>query len=372
MTSQVYMIDMSASWKKSVPAKVSDLFNTLNPGEFFKPKDLIAIKIHFGEAGNTAHIRPQFVRRVADILKNIGTKPFLTDTNTLYAGSRIEAWSHLCTAYDNGFTREVTGAPVIIADGLRGNSDVKVPLNGAHIKNAYIGADIHYADGLVVMTHFKGHELSGFGGTIKNLGMGCASRKGKLDQHSNISPRVNLKKCVGCGECISWCRGSAISLSGEKKVRKAHIDPERCVGCAECILTCRQGAISIQWNESIPTFMEKMVEYAKAVLSQKTGKAIFMTFVTDVSPLCDCTPFSDRAIVPSVGILASLDPVAIDQAAADLVNQAPGNPMSNLERALEPGADKFKALFPNIDWEHLLDYGEKAGIGTRKYVLVKL
>ena len=372
MTSLVYMIDLSASWKKSVPAKVADLFNSLNPAEIFKQKDLVAVKIHFGEAGNTAHIRPQFVRQIVDILKCLQAKPFLTDTNTLYVGSRIEAWSHLNTACDNGFTREVTGAPVIIADGLRGNSDVEIPLNGAHIKNAYIGADIHYADGLVVMTHFKGHELSGFGGTIKNLGMGCASRKGKLDQHSNISPKVNSKKCVGCGECVIWCRGRAISLTGEKKARKAHIDPERCVGCAECILTCRQGAISIQWNESIPTFMEKVTEYAKAVLSQKTGKSIFMTFVTDVSPLCDCNPFSDRSIVPNLGVLASTDPVAIDQAAADLVNQAPGNPMSNLKGGLEPGADKFRAMFPNIDWEHQLDYAEKIGIGSRKYELVKL
>lgn len=372
MTSQVYMIDLSASWKKSVPAKVTDLFNSLAPGEIFKSRDLVAIKIHFGEAGNTAHIRPQFVRRVVDTLKDLGAKPFLTDTNTLYVGSRIEAWSHLCTAYDNGFTREVTGAPVIIADGLRGNSDVTVDLGGVHIEHAHVGADIHYADGLVVMTHFKGHELSGFGGTIKNVGMGCASRKGKLDQHSNISPKVSAKKCVGCGECEVWCRGRAITLSGEKGTRKAHINPERCVGCAECILTCRQGAISIQWNESIPIFMEKMVEYAKAVLSQKQGKAIFMSFVTDVSPLCDCTPFSDRAIVPGIGILASLDPVAIDQAAADLVNQSPGNPLSALEKALEPGADKFKALFPDIDWRHQLEYAEKIGLGSRKYELVRL
>ncbi|MGC8605475.1 MAG: DUF362 domain-containing protein [Desulfomonilaceae bacterium] len=372
MTSEVYMIDLSASWNKSVLSKVTDLFNSLSPGEIFKEKDLVAIKIHFGEAGNTAHIRPQFVRRVVDIIRRIGAKPFLTDTNTLYVGSRIEAWSHLCTAYDNGFTREVTGAPVIIADGLRGNSHAKIPLNGTHIKNAYVGADIHYADGLVALTHFKGHELTGFGGTIKNLGMGCASRQGKLDQHSNIAPKVNSKKCVGCGECALWCRGGAISIAGKNKTRKAIINPERCVGCAECILTCRQGAISIQWNESIPTFMEKMVEYAKAVLSQKMGKAIFVNFLTDVSPLCDCTPFSDRAIVPNIGVLSSLDPVAIDQAAADLVNQAPGNPMSKLETALRPGEDKFKALFPNIDWEHQLDYAERVGIGSRKYEIVKI
>lgn len=155
---------------------------------------------------------------------------------------------------------EVTGAPVIIADGLRGNSDVDVPVDGQHVAVAHIGADIHHSDGLVVMTHFKGHELTGYGGAIKNVGMGCASRRGKLDQHSNISPKISGKKCIGCGNVFP---GVEVTLfrSWEKKDRKAQINPELCVGCAECILTCRQGAISIQWNESIPTFMEKMVEY---------------------------------------------------------------------------------------------------------------
>jgi len=258
----------------------------------------------------------------------------------------------------------------MIADGLRGNSDVEAILEGQHVKLAYIGADIHYADGLVVMSHFKGHELSGFGGAIKNAGMGCASRRGKLDQHSNISPKVSAKRCIGCGECVPWCRGGAISLVGDKKTKKAQINPELCVGCAECILTCRQQAISIQWNESIPTFMEKMVEYAKAVLARK--RAVFINFITDVSPLCDCTPFSDRAIVPNIGVLASLDPVAIDLAAVDLVNQAPGNPLSSLETGLERGADKFRALFPNIKWEHQLEYAEHIGIGSRNYELLKI
>ncbi|AFM25787.1 DUF362 domain-containing protein [Desulfomonile tiedjei] len=367
MPSTVYFTDLTASWKKSVPAKVTELFEMLDPSHIFQTKELIAVKLHFGESGNTAHIRPQYVRKVIDRLKELGTKPFLTDTNTLYVGSRTEAYSHLVTAFENGFNREVTGAPAIIADGLRGNNQVVVRADGHHFQEYHIAADICHADGLVVLTHFKGHELSSFGGAIKNIGMGCASREGKLSQHSNISPKVAPKKCIGCEECVDWCRGGAISIRREGPQKKAFINPESCVGCAECILTCAQGAIQVQWNESIPVFMEKMVEYAAAVLKEKRDKSVFVTFITDVSPLCDCTPFSDRPIVPGLGILASRDPVAIDQAAVDLINAAPGNPISNLQGAFQPGEDKFKSLFPDIEWSHQLEYAEQMGLGTRDY-----
>lgn len=372
MSATVFMTDLSAGWKKNVPAKVTDLFELLAPADRLKPGDLVAVKLHFGERGSTAYIRPQYVRQIVDYLKGLKTRPFLTDTNTLYVGSRSEACTHLGTAFDNGFTREVTGAPLIIADGLRGNSKVTVPANGRHITEAHVGADIHNADALVVLTHFKGHELSGFGGAIKNVGMGCASREGKLVQHSNISPQVSQKKCIGCGDCIDWCRGGAIELEKKGTGRKARINPERCIGCAECILTCRQQAVQIRWNESVPVFMEKMVEYAAAVLASKGNKVLFVTFVTDVSPLCDCTPFSDRPIVPNLGILASLDPVALDQAAVDLVNSAPGNSLSSLKAGLAPGEDKFRALFPEVDWAHQLAYAAELGLGQREYTLEPL
>ncbi len=372
MPAKVYYADLSANRKRNILAKVSQLFDMLEPEHRFAPRDLVAVKLHFGEAGNTASIRPQFVRQVVNKLNALQTKPFLTDTNTLYVGSRTEAYTHLVTAFENGFTREVTGAPVIIADGLRGNNSAEVVFHGNHIQRAHLAADIYYADGLVVLTHFKGHELAGFGGALKNVGMGCASRAGKLDQHSNISPKVSKKKCIGCGDCTVWCRGGAIVLEGQGKNRKAQIHPERCVGCAECILACKQGAIAIQWNESIPVFMEKMVEYAAAVLQNKRQKALFVTFITDVSPLCDCYPFSDCPIVPNLGILASTDPVAIDAAAADLVNQAPGNPASKTLGRSAQGEDKFRQLFPEIDWRHQLAYAEKLGLGESDYTLIGL
>ena len=372
MSATVYFTDMSATWKKNVASKVSSLFAKLEPQEVVSRNDLVAVKLHFGELGNAAYIRPQYVRRVVDRLAELNSRPFLADTNTLYVGSRSQAHSHLMTAFDNGFTREVTGAPVIIADGLRGNNSCPVTFPGRHVTRASLAADIVNADALVVLSHFKGHELTGFGGCLKNVGMGCASRQGKLEQHSNVAPKVIRKKCIGCGECVQWCHGEAITLKGEGKNRKASINPERCVGCAECIITCSQQAISIQWNETLTVFMEKMVEYAAAVLKNKQGKALFMTFVTDVSPLCDCAPFSDRPIVPDIGMLASDDPVAIDQAAVDLVNNAPGNPLSCLESALEPGGDKFRALYPNVDWAHQLSYAAELGMGSREYSLVKL
>ncbi len=368
----VYVTDLHADWKQNVIDKVGALFDLLKPDQIFKPNDMIGIKLHFGEAGNTAYIRPQFVRRIVERLKAIGMIPFLTDTNTLYRGSRTNACSHLATAFENGFAREITSAPLIIADGLRGSSQTRIAVNGRHIKQAHIASDIDNADGLVVLTHFKGHELTGFGGALKNLGMGCASREGKLEQHSNISPKVSKKKCIGCGDCAVWCKGGAITLDETNEVRQARITPENCIGCAECILTCPQGAIQVQWNESIPIFMEKMVEYASAICRDKSAKLIFMTFVMDVSPLCDCTPFSDRPIVPNLGILASLDPVAIDQAAVDMVNASPGNPVSTLNKGLDPGGDKFRALFPDIDWEAQLKYAEEIGLGNRKYNLLSL
>ncbi len=372
MAATVYHADLSANRKRNVPTKVGQLFDLLEPEQKFAPKDLIAVKVHFGEAGNTASIRPQLVRPVINRLHALETKPFLTDTNTLYVGSRTEAYSHLATAFDNGFTREITGAPVIIADGLRGNNSADAEFYGKHVQRAHLAADIYYADGLVVLTHFKGHELAGFGGAIKNLGMGCASRAGKLEQHSNISPKISRKRCIGCGDCTVWCRGGAIVLEGEGKTKKASINPQNCVGCAECILACKQGAITIQWNQSINIFMEKMVEYAAAAIQNKKQKTLFFTFITDVSPLCDCYPFSDSPIIPNLGVLASTDPVAIDAAAADMVNQAPPNPTCKLFSQFQQGGDKFRQLFPEIDWRHQLSYAEEIGLGTTDYVLLEL
>lgn len=365
MKSPVYFADLRTTYNQNLLAKVKGLLDAVGLADKVKKDALVALKLHFGEAGNTAYIRPVFIRRIVDSIREAGGRPFLTDANTLYVGGRSDSVDHLTTAIQNGFSYAVVGAPLIIADGLRGGNETAVTVGLNRFKKVYIGAEIVRADVIVSAAHFKGHELSGFGGTIKNLGMGCASRKGKLAQHSTVSPKVKRKKCEGCGECVEYCAQQAISLVDEK----ARIDPKKCVGCGECIIVCPNQAIQIQWDQAIPAFLENMVEYTAGVLKGKNGAATFLNFITQVSPACDCYPHNDTPIVNDIGIVASNDPVAIDQASADLVNQAQGRKDSCLTKNFQSGKDKFRALYPNVDWEIQLEYAERIGLGTRAYEL---
>ncbi|MBU0735392.1 MAG: DUF362 domain-containing protein [Proteobacteria bacterium] len=366
--SKVYFSDLRTSVKESLPAKMKRLMENAGLNGIIAKRNLVAIKLHFGEKGNTAFIRPLLIRPIVDLIKGLKASPFLTDANTLYAGTRGDSVAHLMTAIENGFAYSVVNAPLIIADGIRGASFSRVKIDQQNIKTAYIGKDIVDADALISVAHFKGHELSGFGGTIKNIGMGCAARKGKLDQHSDLSPKVKKKKCVGCGDCVDHCAQRAISLREEK----AGIDPEKCVGCGECILICSNGAIDVQWNADIQLFQKKMVEYTLAVLKGKEEKVFFLNFLTDISPACDCYGHSDAPIVHDIGIVASKDPVAIDQASVDLVNRQAGISGSCLTKCMGPGEDKFRGVYPKIDWTIQLDYAEQIGLGNRKYELVTI
>jgi uncharacterized Fe-S center protein len=377
MKSPVFFSDLKVESGKNLLDKLSILLDRADLKGKIREKDLVAIKLHFGEKGNTAYVPPIFLRRVVERVQHYKGKPFLTDTNTLYVGTRSEAVSHLTTAFENGFTESVVNAPVLIADGLRGNGAVKVRIDKPIFKTVNIAREIYMADGLIAVTHFKGHELSGFGGALKNLGMGCASRQGKLSQHSNISPRVNGKTCKGCETCLSCCAQEAISMrplqSGiESKQSIAFIDPKKCVGCGECILTCPTGAIQIQWNETIPIFQKKMVEYAYGAVQNKKERALYLNFLTQISPACDCNAYSETPIVNDIGILSSEDPVAIDQASVDLVNGEAGNQSSKLTGAWKPGEDKFRVIYPEVDWNIQLTYAEEIGMGTREYELVKI
>ena len=366
--SKVFFSDLRASWKENLLSKMGRLLERCGLQEIVAPRDLVAVKLHFGEKGNTAFIRPLFFRKIVEIVRALGALPFLTDTNTLYVGTRDNSISHIMTAIENGFAYSVIHAPLIIADGVRGASYVRVNINKDYIKSAYIGKEIVSSDALLSVAHFKGHELSGFGGTLKNLGMGCASRKGKLEQHSGLSPKVKRKNCIGCGECVEHCAQGAISLNG----KKAFILPEKCVGCGECILICQNRAIQVQWNTDIPLFQKKMVEYAHAVLKSKKGKSLFVNFLTNISPGCDCAGYNDAPIVTDMGIMASTDPVAIDQASVDMVNRKAAAEGSCLMDAPKSTEDKFRQIYPNIDWSIQLSHGEKLGLGQRRYEIVNL
>ncbi len=368
MPSTVYFIDLRAKFKDNFVGRLGKLVEAAGLSRVIKKRDLVAVKLHFGELGNTAFVRPVFLRKIVDCIKALEAVPFLTDANTLYVGTRSDSPHHIATALRNGFAYPVVDAPIIIADGLRGKSETAVAINQKRFKKVYIGTEIVQADALVSVAHFKGHELSGFGGTIKNLGMGCASRKGKLAQHSIVSPKVTEEKCVGCGDCMLRCSQKAIAMVETR----ARIDSKKCIGCGECILICPNRAIAIQWNESVPVFLEKMVEYTLGVLKGKEARSLFVNFITDVSPACDCPPFNDAPIVRNIGVTASTDPVAIDQASVDLVNQERALPDSCLKKNRLPGKDKFRALYPNVDWPIQLDYGEKIGLGSRDYVLEKI
>ena len=368
MVSKVFYIDLKANFRANFVKKLGILMEKCGLSTIIAERDLTAVKLHFGEKGNTAFIRPVFLRKIVKEIKAASGVPFLTDANTLYAGTRSDTPHHIITAIQNGFAFSVVDAPVVIADGLRGKSEVAVSINKNRFKEVYIGAEIVAADALVSVAHFKGHELAGFGGTLKNLGMGCASRRGKMAQHSDLSPRVIQKKCIGCGECVIHCSQHAIILQDEK----AKIDSEKCIGCGECIITCPQDAIQIQWNASIPVFMEKMAEYTFGVLKGKEQKSLFINFITNVSPACDCMPLNDAPIVRDIGVLASTDPVAIDQASVDLVNKEPALAGSCLKSNQGPGEDKFKGIYPRVDWPLQLEYAENLGIGSRSYELEKL
>lgn len=353
MASKVFFTDMTTNPNMNLLQKLELLLKKVQLENIVKEGDFVAIKLHFGEYGNLAFVRPQYVRVIVDYIKRCGGKPFLTDANTLYVGHRSNAVDHIVNAILNGFTYEVVGAPVIVADGLKGTDEVEIEVNGNYVKKAKIGSAIAMADVVVAVTHFKGHEQTGFGGTIKNVGMGSASRRGKLEQHSESKPYVEEEKCVGCGTCVRYCPSGAVRIV-EKKAR---IDYDVCIGCGQCIVVCSYGAMSPRWDSSAEILSKKMVEYTKAVLKDK--RAVFVSFIMNVSPDCDCWNMNKPPVAPDIGIAASTDPVALDQACIDLVLK-------------HSHGDPFKSVHPNTDWTVLLAYAEEIGLGTRNYELIEV
>ncbi len=366
MLSKVYFMHMRAeSHKESLPEKVRILFEKAGFARFIKKDEKVAVKLHFGEKGGTAFIHPVLVRQVADKVKEENAFPFLTDTNTLYAGKRSNSIDHLQTAIENGFSFATIQAPIIIADGLIGRSFQEVEVGLKHFELVKIASEIIYADAMLVLSHVKGHMLTGVAGALKNLGMGCGSRGGKQMMHSTVKPKVG-DECVRCAYCLNWCLAEAITLTEEKAV----IDSTKCTGCGECTVTCPEKAIKIRWKSESSDVMERMSEFAYGAIKNKKNKVGYINFCLSITPDCDCASWSDAPIVPDVGILASLDPVAIDQASLDLINKQQGLLGTRLKNNFKPGEDKFKDIFPEIDSSIQLSYAEKIGLGSRKYELI--
>ena len=383
MSSKVYFTNLRTKPGLSLPAKLEKLIRAAGIGSLDVKDKFVAVKIHFGEPGNMSYIRPGYAQTVVRVLQEMGAKVFLTDSNTLYKGGRSDAGEHIVSAQKNGFNPIEVSAPVIIADGLKGTDYTEMPVGGGkHCTSAKIGRAVADADVIVSLTHFKGHEQAGFGGALKNLGMGAASVGGKLFLHSGSKPFVNADECRGCGMCRGNCAHEAISLQGSRAV----IDYEKCVGCGQCVASCVFGAVGYNQDVSVKELNEKIAEYTKAIVD---GKPQFhIALIMDISPECDCWGHNDAAIAPNVGFAASLDPVALDQACADLVMAAPrlGTP-SALQDALEGKAghgreagcrcsegekDIFRIVHPDTDWQSALAHGEAIGLGSRSYELIKV
>ena len=369
MASKVYFADLRADVHENLQQKLTRLMKTAGMGDIDFQDKFVAIKLHFGEPGNLAFLRPNWARTVADFVKERGGKPFLTDCNTLYVGGRKNALDHMDSAMLNGFNPMTTGCQIIIADGLKGSDEVEVPVaGGEYVKNAKIGRAVMDADVFISLTHFKGHEEAGFGGCLKNIGMGCGSRAGKMEQHNAGKPHVAQKHCIGCGQCRKICaHGAPIIENG-----KAHIDHDKCVGCGRCIAVCPKNAVQVNCDETTTNLNRKIAEYTKAVVD---GRPCFhISLVIDVSPNCDCRPENDMAIVPNVGMFASFDPVALDMACVDAVNaQTPlRGSAADDAHAKAHVHDHFQRLHPDTNWRSCLEHGEKIGIGTREYELIKI
>jgi uncharacterized protein len=371
MSSKVYFTDLKANATINLQQKLENLIKKAGIDTIDFDKKFTAIKVHFGEPGNLSYLRPNFALTVVRHLQSKGARPFLTDSNTLYAGRRSNAVDHLRSAWENGFNPLQVDCPVIIADGLKGSDYAEVPVNQQYCKTAKIGKAVMDADIFISMTHFKGHEMAGFGGTLKNIGMGCASVGGKLELHSTSSPRIFTANCTGCRVCVKNCAQGAITV-GENK--KASIDYDKCVGCGQCVAVCQYDAAQAVLNSASNQMNCKIAEYTLAVT--KDRPCFHISFIMNVSPDCDCWGFNDYPLVPDIGIAASFDPVALDQACVDMVIEAPVLPLARINKEHAHGqmcgTDKFALTHPNVRWEAGLEHAEKIGLGTRKYEIVKV
>ena len=372
--SKVYYTDFRAKLGEGLPLKLQRLIRTAGIDQIDMESKFVAIKMHFGELGNLGFLRPNYARAVADVVKSLGGKPFLTDCNTLYPGSRKNALEHLYCAWENGFTPMTVGCPILIGDGLKGTDDVEVPVEGGeYVKAAKIGRAVMDADIFISLSHFKGHETTGFGGAIKNIGMGCGSRAGKKEQHSNGKPVINADACRGCKRCLHECANNGLHF--DEATRKMQVVTENCVGCGRCVGACNFDAIAFANDAATKELNCRMAEYTKAVIDGRPG--FHISLVMDISPNCDCHPENDAPILPDIGMFCSFDPLALDQACVDACLRQQPLPGSQLYDNMHKEGfcdhhDHFENSTPESEYKTCLAHAEKIGIGSREYELIEM
>jgi len=356
MRSKVFFISVdNTQSREAVAIKLNKLIKASGVLDFLRAKQSAAVKIHFGEEGNTGYVRPEYARVICEAVIARKAKPFLSDTNTLYNGKRANSKDHLALAYEHGFKPQEVLAEVIIPDDSQKENIREIQQKAEYAKTAKIARIFWDADALVGVAHFKGHLMTGFGGALKNIGMGCAVRAGKLFQHSDIAPYVLAKDCAGCKVCSTACPAQAITF----KENKAFINSAKCIGCASCIAACKYYAVNVKWETGGNLIQEKMVEYAQAALSNKKGRTAFFNFCLKITKECDCLAKDDPRVVADIGILASSDPVAIDKASFDLINKS-------------AGTDIFKQLHPQRDGLKQFNHARMLKLGNLEYELLKI
>lgn len=358
MASKVYFIGARLSdGESAISQKARRLFLAGQFGQCFQQNDFTAVKVHVGEASNTTYVKAPCLQGLVDELVTLKTKPFITDTSTLYSGRRHNGIDHTILATERGFSVEGLGVPFIAPDGLYGTNETAVPIEGELDKEVLIASDIVRCQSILSVAHVTGHCAACVGASIKTLGMGCSSRKGKMRQHAALKPRIKKGTCTRCGECYRHCPADAITLDEVQ----AHIDKDKCIGCAECVAVCRFDAVAYDWQQENEILQKSVAEHALGVLQGKQGRAVFFNFALSVTRDCDCFGEADLPkIVDDIGILASTDPVAVDKAAIDLVEAR--------------GGKDVPALIGNqkLDWHHQIEHAVKIGLGSADYDLIEV
>lgn len=353
---EVYFIPLQVNESvESIAQKTELLFDKVKLFSFIKEKEMVGIKQHFGEKGNKGYIKPKVTKKFIDLVKHKRGKPLLIETNTLYNGERSNSYDHIKLANEHGFSMTNIGAPIVIADGLNGQNQTAISIPGIHFKKVHIASDIPFLDSLVILSHVKGHMATGLGGAIKNLAMGLSSRAGKLAQHSDFKPKLNLQNCVGCGLCAEHCPANVIEIVNNKAV----YDLDKCIGCGECYTVCQYNVISFNWDSDGKLIQEKMAEHALGAISNHKNKIVYINYFNHITKQCDCWGGENPILYDDVGILAGSDPVAVDSASIDIAKE-------------KLGVEVFNEMWPNIDPTIQMKHAEKIGLGTRKYKLIEI